>query len=274
MIDFSKVKPVRANIDFKKVKPVIADAATKPTVIKDSPTEYSIDFSQLKAVRSSDSPILPKGVSKEQILDEGLRSKREAALGKTFTDIEERKARDLELEKDLNTPKSSFGWPTEKDQSGKPKVYLGAKAVKRVSELSNKELSLAERRVVEEEGYVAGDYKDDKGIQTSGVGQTGKWSGKTFSETFESHKQDARRLVKDFDSMPEYLQAELVQITYRGDLQQSPNMRKLLNSGKYKEAAKELLNNQEYIKRKKKGDDGVTRRLEALHDAIIKYSRE
>ena len=154
----------------------------------------------------------------------------------------------------------------------KPQTYYGQDAIKQVESNEGRKLSLAERRTVEEEGYVAGYYKDDKGIETGGVGQTGKWKGKTFTETFKAHEEDARRMVKNFDKIPEYLQAELIQITYRGDLRQSPNTRKLINQGKYKEAAKELLDNKEYKSRKSKGDDGVTKRLEDLHDAMIKFA--
>lgn len=150
----------------------------------------------------------------------------------------------------------------------RPKTYFGTDAIKQVELKEGRQLSLAERRVVEEEGFVDGYYKDDKGIETGGVGQTGKWKTKSFTETFESHAKDAKRLIKNFDKLPEDLQAEFIQITYRGDVQQSPNMRKLFNLGKFEEAASELLNNQEYKKRKAKGDDGVTRRLEALSKSI------
>lgn len=153
----------------------------------------------------------------------------------------------------------------------KPKTYYGSDAVQQVEKREGRSLSLAERRVVEEEGFVDGFYKDDKGIETGGVGQTGKWKGKSFTETFEAHREDAVRLIDNFDTLPESLQAEFIQATYRGDLRQSEKTRELFNSGKYKEAAKELLNNKDYKTRKAKKDDGVTRRLEALSNEILKY---
>jgi len=168
------------------------------------------------------------------------------------------------------TPKK----PWEMSLVSEPQTYVGLEAVQKVESKEGRSLSLAEKRVVEEEGYVSGTYKDDKGIETSGVGQTGKWKGKTFKETFDAHKKDTRRLVKGFDGMPEYLQAELVQATYRGDTGMSPDTLKLLEDGKYDEAAQELLDHQEYKERKAKGDDGVTRRLEALQAAILKYGKE
>lgn len=155
-----------------------------------------------------------------------------------------------------------------------PKTYLGKEAVTQVEKLEGRKLSLAEKRVVEEEGFVTGVYDDDKGIVTSGVGQTGKYKDKTFKETFDVHKKDTERLVKDFDKYPEYLQAELVQAQYRGDIGQSPTFRKLLEEGEFTLAAEELLNHEEYKERKSEGNDGVTRRLEALQNAVKKYGKE
>jgi len=170
------------------------------------------------------------------------------------------------------------GMPKPKPQGKltpvKPNIYHGKAAIAQVEQQEGRTLTLAEKRVVEEEGYADGYYKDDKGIETNGVGQTGKWMGKTFDETFQAHKADAKSLINNFDTLPEYLQAELVQIAYRGDLRQSPTMLKLFNQGRYTEAAKELLNHKEYKERKLVANDGVTRRLEDLERAIRKYSAQ
>jgi len=161
--------------------------------------------------------------------------------------------------------------PTDKDT---PKKYAGEEAILQVEKLEGRPLSLAERRVVEEEGYVEGVYKDDKGIETSGVGQTGEWMGKSFDETFKAHEGDAKKMFQSFDAYPEYLQAELIQAQYRGDVRQSPDFVNMMSEGRYNEAAEELLNHEEYKERKAKGDDGVTRRLEALQNAVKKYRKE
>ena len=163
--------------------------------------------------------------------------------------------------------------PTSKIQASnlRPKTYFGKAAIEQVEVREGRSLSLAERRVVEEEGFVDGYYKDDKGIETGGVGQTGKWKKKSFTETFKAHAKDAERLINNFKALPETLQAEFIQGAYRGDVQQSPKMRSLFNSGKFKEASEELLNNKDYKDRKSKKDDGVTRRIEALSKAIGEY---
>lgn len=152
-------------------------------------------------------------------------------------------------------------------------TYHGNEAVAKLEAQLGRQLSLAERRVVEEEGYVDGEYKDDKGVTTSGVGQTGKFRGMSFEDTFEEHAKYARNVIDDFDTLPEELQAEFIQLAYRGDLQQSPTARKLFNSGDYDSAAKELLNHKEYNERKTTGkEDGVVRRLEKAAHQIQMYS--
>ena len=62
--------------------------------------------------------------------------------------------------------------PAPKDDSIKPKALHGKAAIKEVESQEGK-LSAIEKRIVEVEGYSSGDYKDDKGITTGGVGQTG-----------------------------------------------------------------------------------------------------
>ena len=145
------------------------------------------------------------------------------------------------------------------------KTLHGKDAVKKVEEQLGRPLTLIERRVVEEEGYVDGVYKDTKGIVTSGVGQTGKYLNKSFEETLADHVKLARKLVPNLDQLPEDVQAELVQAAYRGDLGQSKKARSLINQGKFKEASLEFLNNKEYLNTK---SDAIRRRMEKVSAAL------
>lgn len=145
--------------------------------------------------------------------------------------------------------------------------FVGREAVEAVKAREG-DLTPEMERVIEEEGFVDGVYLDDKGNETSGVGQTGKYKGMTFKESFLAHREIAEKLVKDFDSLSPDLRKELIQLTYRSDLQISKNTVALINEGKYSEAADELLRHDEYLERKKKKDDGVTRRLEAAYHAL------
>ena len=151
------------------------------------------------------------------------------------------------------------------------KTYYGDAAIKKVEEMLGRPLTYSEARVVEEEGFVDGVYKDTKGITTSGVGQTGKYMNMSFDETYKDHEDTARKLIKDFDVLPEALQAELVQSAYRGDLQGSPTFRKLFNAGDYSGAAKEFLDNDDY-RTSLKNKTGVAGRMEHVANAVEQYS--
>jgi GH24 family phage-related lysozyme (muramidase) len=152
------------------------------------------------------------------------------------------------------------------------KIYYGDDAVKKVEEIEGVSLSLPQRRVVEEEGFVEGVYKDSKGIDTLGVGQTGKYMDMSFLESYAEHEEYARRVLVHWDLYPEYLQAELMSAVYRGDLQQSPKFRRLLNQCRYEEAAEEFLNHKEYFS--DTTPPSIKRRLEKVSAAVSQYAVE
>lgn len=151
--------------------------------------------------------------------------------------------------------------------TNKRKVYHGAQAVQKVSENLGRPLTLAEQRVVEEEGYDALPYYDTKGILTQGVGQTGEWIEKGFEAAFEHHVDRAINRIPNFNELPEYLQAELVQAEYRGDLGQSPKFVDLFNQEFYNTASSEFLNHKEYDQSKQE-NGGVARRMEKVSAAV------
>lgn len=128
----------------------------------------------------------------------------------------------------------------------KTKILHGKQAIAAIEKKEKRKLSYKECRVVELEGYVDGIYTCTKGIKTTGVGQTGKWLTKTFKESFQYHEKLTEKLVPTYKKLPEKLQAELVQSTYRGDLGGSPSAVALFNKGKYIESAREFLRNDEY----------------------------
>lgn len=151
--------------------------------------------------------------------------------------------------------------------SKKRQVFHGAQAVEKVSENLGRPLTLAEQRVVEEEGYDALPYYDTKGILTQGVGQTGEWIDKGFEAAFEHHVDRTKNRISGFDELPEYLQAELVQAEYRGDLGQSPKFVELFNNGFYNTASTEFLDHKEY-RESKQENGGVARRMERVSSAV------
>ncbi len=74
-----------------------------------------------------------------------------------------------------------------------------------------------------------------------------------------------RKAIKDFDSFPEDIRVDLFASWYRGGLSGSPNTIKLINEGKYEEAAQEFLNNKEY---RTTTLDGIKNRMEITSQKI------
>lgn len=157
--------------------------------------------------------------------------------------------------------------------SDNKQVYYGQDAIAQVEQNIGRELTYAEKRVVEEEGYVATPYLDTKGIITQGVGQTGEWIEKGFEAAYQHHVDRAERRIPGLRDLSEPLQAELVQAEYRGDLGTSPTFVRLLNEGNYGEASSEFLDNNDYRKSQEEGT-GVHKRMKKVSDAVGSYASE
>ena len=155
--------------------------------------------------------------------------------------------------------------------NGRVPGWYGDTAVKIVESKEGK-LTPAEKRVVQEEGYVAGPYWDTKKIVTSGVGQTGKWMKKTFKESFKHHEDITRGLTKDYDTLPDYLKSELVQSVYRGDWTKSKDTRGLFNQGNIRMSAEEFLDHEEYLD--PRTPQQIKNRIRSVSDALLRYADE
>lgn len=123
-------------------------------------------------------------------------------------------------------------------------------------------------RVVLDEGYVMGEYHDVGEVYASGVGQTGKFKGMSFKESFAIHEERARSMFPLLHLYSEELRSNLISSTYRGSMSGSPKTRMLINQGRFKEASREFLNNREYKEAKRTGS-GVAQRMERVANAVF-----
>jgi len=150
------------------------------------------------------------------------------------------------------------------------KYFVGKNAITQVELKENITLNKKQKRVVELEGFVDGFYRDTKNILTYGTGQTEKYFNSGFKEAFKAHEDETKNLIPNYLNLNEDVQAELVQLAYRGDLQQSPRFRTLFNKGKYKEASQELLNHNEYNKLLiDNPNSGIIKRLNEAQDIFF-----
>ena len=151
-------------------------------------------------------------------------------------------------------------------------ILHGRQAVDAVEQREGRTLSYSERRTVMVEGYATEICPDTKNIPTNGVGQTGRWLHSTFKEAFQHHVERVKQRLPDFDEYPEYLQGELMQAEYRGDLGLSPKAMGYLKDGRYHAAAIEFLDHAEY--QKDSTSKGIKKRLEAVSYALELRSKQ
>lgn len=83
-------------------------------------------------------------------------------------------------------------------------------------------------------------------------------------EDLASRMKEIRRAYPDFDNYPKELQLQITQSYYRGTLtpEHSPKTRELINQGKFKKAAEEFLNHEEYRNAKARGRPGIRKRMD------------
>jgi len=74
--------------------------------------------------------------------------------------------------------------------------------------------------------------------------------------------------IPNFGNLSEELRVEIAQSWFRGGMSGSPATIKLINQGKFKAAATEFLDNQEYLTAKQRGRSGVIPRMDAVANAL------
>lgn len=110
-------------------------------------------------------------------------------------------------------------------------------------------------------------YGFTKGVKI-GDTMTKEEAEKRLSEEVNTRVEAIRKQIKDFDKFPEDAQVLMLSSWYRGSLSGSPKTKRLINEGKYKEAADEFLNNDEYKNAVARGRRGIRARMEKTAEAI------
>lgn len=119
--------------------------------------------------------------------------------------------------------------------------------------------------IIQEEGFVGGEYSDSKGVPTFGVGQTGGYASKNFfSEVFPEFYVKALENTKDWYKLPTEAKSAIISMAYRGDW--GPKTKAALAKGDWKDAVKQYLNHDEYRKGKAKVATGAQRAISERMD--------
>jgi len=131
-------------------------------------------------------------------------------------------------------------------------------------------LTPIEAEVVREEGFSSGWYPDSTGVPTTGIGQTGKWANLPFSATVTEHENRVKRLVPGYESLPEYLRADLTDSAFRGGITGSPTAVKHINAGDWDKAAVEFIDHDNY-RTSMAGNGAIAARMDRTAASMVKY---
>jgi hypothetical protein len=93
-----------------------------------------------------------------------------------------------------------------------------------------------------------------------------------FLFDIKKYEEKTRNLITGFDDFPNYLKIALVDMTYRGDLGDSPKFRELFNSGEYLKAGSEYINREEYRSAKEDKMRGLIIRMDSNKKRIWRYA--
>ena len=144
--------------------------------------------------------------------------------------------------------------------------------------LSNEVFTDTKQYLKELEGFSENPYEDG-GRENYSIGYGHKGNIKTGDTITEEQAEKlldkdlkekyalAKRLMPKFDTFSAPMQQQILSSVYRGSLSGSPKTIKLINEGKFSEAAKEFLNNNEYRKSVAE-ETGVAPRMEAVASAL------
>tara|TARA_R110000782_G_scaffold54214_1_gene114754 strand:- start:8 stop:517 length:510 start_codon:yes stop_codon:yes gene_type:complete len=138
--------------------------------------------------------------------------------------------------------------------------------------------------IAEREGFIPVAVVPTKGdVPTVGYGRTKDVSlgdtideetGKAYlEEDILERLPEVERAIPGFSKYPLEIQAPLISEWFRGSLVQSDKTRKLIKQGKFNEASKEFLNNQEYKSASKNKRPGIIPRMNEASTAIKEMGR-
>tara|TARA_E500000318_G_scaffold768_1_gene1062 strand:- start:26 stop:895 length:870 start_codon:yes stop_codon:yes gene_type:complete len=93
-----------------------------------------------------------------------------------------------------------------------------------------------------------------------------------LTEDIKVRLEEIQDLIPNFSNLPETLQIALFSEYFRGSIRQSPKTVKLINQGRYQEAAGEFLDNDEYRDAEERGRRGIRGRMKKVFDELNKLA--
>ena len=128
-------------------------------------------------------------------------------------------------------------------------------------------LLLKAKKLFNEDNFTIG-YGRNRSSIKEGDTITKEEALKNLKEDITIRLDEIQNRIPLFNQFSENLQLALFYEYYRGSVGQSPNTIKLINEGKFEEAAKEFLRNDEYINAEKLGKKGIRKSMEKVSNLL------
>ena len=97
---------------------------------------------------------------------------------------------------------------------------------------------------------------------------------KNLAEDVEIRLEEIQDLIPNFSKFSNELQLALFSEYYRGSVMQSPKTVKLINEGRFSEAAAEFLDNDEYRNAVDRGRRGIRKRMKKVFNLLKRESAQ
>ena len=95
-----------------------------------------------------------------------------------------------------------------------------------------------------------------------------------LAEDVKIRLEEIQDLIPNFSNLSDQLQLALFSEYYRGSVRQSPKTVKLINEGKFSEAAAEFLDNDEYRNAVDRGRRGIRKRMKKVFNLLRREGTE
>ena len=142
------------------------------------------------------------------------------------------------------------------------------KFLKKVKEKEGKPFLEASIVTKGEKNYTIGYGRSNENVK-KGDKITLEKANQYLKEDVNIRIKEIQNAIPNFNNFSENLQLALFYEWYRGSLVQSPKTRNLINEGKFKEAANEFLNNDEYKNAVKRKRSGIKEGMEDVAKALM-----
>ena len=147
------------------------------------------------------------------------------------------------------------------------------KFIKRIMQDEGEPFLEATKVFDDEKNFTIGYGRNNASIK-KGDKITVEQAQKNLAEDVKIRLEEIQDLIPNFSNLSDQLQLALFSEYYRGSVRQSPKTVKLINEGKFSEAAAEFLDNDEYRNAVDRGRRGIRKRMKKVFNLLRREGTE